>query len=139
MREPGTYSALVLAYIGDAVYELYTRQKVLFDNPNMPAYRLHRKNINYVNAKAQSEAMEVIEPLLTEEEHAIYKRGRNAKSATVPKNANLIDYRRATGFETLLGYLHLSGKHDRLSELMEAAFDNLDTNFNQEEETHGKK
>lgn len=128
MNNAGTYSALVLAYIGDAVYELYTRRRVLSDNPDMPAHKLHKKNIKYVNAAAQSNAMSTIEDLLTETEHAVYKRGRNAKSSTVPKNANLIDYRRATGFEALLGYLELSGQHERLSEIMEIAYNNSNTN-----------
>ena len=128
MNNAGTYSALVLAYIGDAVYELYTRRRVLSDNPDMPAHKLHKKNIKYVNAAAQRNAMSAIEDLLTETEHAVYKRGRNAKSSTVPKNANLIDYRRATGFEALLGYLELSGQHERLSEIMEIAYNNSNTN-----------
>lgn len=126
MKNAGTYSALVLAYIGDAVYELYTRRHVLSDHPDMPAHKLHKENVKHVKAAAQSNAMTAIEPLLTEEEYAVYKRGRNAKSATVPKNADLIDYRRATGFETLLGFLELSGMTDRLSELMEIAFNNSD-------------
>ena len=78
-----------------------------------------------VKAKAQSNAMTMIEPILNEQEYAVYKRGRNAKSATVPKNADVADYRRATGFEALLGYLHLSGKRDRLYEIMEIAIENI--------------
>lgn len=120
----GLYSPLVLAYIGDSVYEVFTRKKVLDNNPNLPAHRLHKENVTYVKAKAQSNAMEVIEPMLSDQELAIYKRGRNAKSATVPKNADLTDYRRATGFEALIGYLELSGQSERLLELMEVAFQN---------------
>lgn len=121
---PSVYPALVLAYIGDAVYEVFTRKKVLCMHPDMPAHKLHVQNVGYVKAKAQSNAMLVLEPILSEKELAIYKRGRNAKSATVPKNADLTDYRRATGFEALIGYLHLAGEEERLLELMEIAFQN---------------
>lgn len=119
------YSPLVLAYIGDSVYEVFTRKKVLCINPNMPAHKLHKENVKYVKAKAQSDAMERIEPMLSEQELAIYKRGRNAKSGTVPKNADLTEYRRATGFEALIGYLELSGQTERLLEIMETAFHNI--------------
>ncbi len=122
-EKAGLYSPLVLAYIGDSVYEVFTRKKVLEGNPNLPAHKLHKENVKYVKAKAQSNAMEKIEPMLQESELAIYKRGRNAKSATVPKNADLTDYRRATGFEALIGFLELSGQHERLVEIMEIAFD----------------
>ncbi|MBQ7985813.1 MAG: Mini-ribonuclease 3 [Clostridia bacterium] len=122
-EKAGLYPPLVLAYIGDSVYEVFTRKKLLKKNPNLPAHKLHKENVKYVKAKAQSDAMEKIEPILTEQELAIYKRGRNAKSATVPKNADLVDYRRATGFETLIGFLELSGQHERLLGIMEIAFD----------------
>ncbi len=123
-KNPSVYPALVLAYIGDAIYEVFTRKKILSEHPDMPAHKLHIINVGYVKAKAQSNAMTAIEPVLTEKELGIYKRGRNAKSATVPKNADLTDYRRATGFEALIGYLHLAGEEERLSELMEIAFNN---------------
>lgn len=123
-EKAGLYSPLVLAYIGDSVYEVFTRKKVLEENPNLPAHKLHKENVKYVKAKAQSDAMVKVEPVLTEQELAIYKRGRNAKSGTVPKNADLTDYRRATGFEALLGFLELSGQNERLLEIMEIAFDN---------------
>lgn len=123
-EKAGLYSPLVLAYIGDSVYEVFTRKKLLSQNPNLPAHKLHKENVKYVKAKAQSDAMERIEPILTEQELAIYKRGRNAKSGTVPKNADLTDYRRATGFEALIGFLELSGQNERLLEIMEIAFDN---------------
>ena len=119
---PSLHSPLVLAYIGDAVYEVFTREKILETNPNLPAHKLHKANVHYVRANAQSNAMAVIEPVLRDDELAIYKRGRNAKSGTVPKNADLTDYRRATGFEALIGYLHLKGDKDRLNEIMELAF-----------------
>ena len=122
-EKAGLYSPLVLAYIGDSVYEVFTRKKVLEENPNLPAHKLHKENVKYVKAEAQSNAMAKIEPILTESELAIYKRGRNAKSGTVPKNADLTDYRRATGFEALIGFLELSGQNERLLEIMEIAFD----------------
>ena len=123
---PSLYPALVLAYIGDAVYEVFTREKLLVLYPNMPAHKLHKANVHYVRAKAQSDAMAVIEPVLSEEELAVFKRGRNAKAGTVPKNADLVDYRRATGFEALIGYLHLKKDFIRLNEIMEIAFDSAE-------------
>lgn len=125
-KNPSLYPALVLAYIGDAVYEVFTREKLIEQNPDMPAYKLHKINVHYVRAKAQSNAMAAIEPILTESELAIYKRGRNAKAGTVPKNADLVDYRRATGFETLVGFLHLKRDTERLYEIMEIAFNNAE-------------
>lgn len=121
---PSLYSPLVLAYIGDSVYEVFTRKKLLGMNSDLPAHKLHKENIRYVNAAAQSVGTEAILPKLTETELSIYKRGRNAKSATVPKHADLADYRRATGFEALLGYLSLSGQTERLNDIMETAFEN---------------
>ena len=129
---PSLYPALVLAYIGDAVYEVFTREKLLLQNPDMPAHKLHRENVHLVRAKAQSNSMAAIEPLLTESELAVYKRGRNAKAGSVPKNADLIDYRRATGFEALVGYLHLSGNTDRLNEIMEIAYKNAQVTTQEE-------
>lgn len=129
-ENPSLYSPLVLAYIGDAVYEVYTRTQLLSMHPDMPAHKLHKENIRRVNAKAQSCGMAAIEPMLTEQELAVYKRGRNAKSATVPKHADLADYRRATGFEALLGYLSLSGQTDRLNDIMKTAFANAEETQN---------
>lgn len=124
MKNPLEYPPLVLAYIGDAIYEAYTRERILMQNPDMPAHKLHIENIKYVKAQAQSNSVSAIEPLLTEAEITVFKRGRNAKSKASPKNADILDYRRATGLEALFGYLHLSGKKDRLAELMKLAFDN---------------
>ena len=123
-KNPLEYSPLVLAYIGDAVYEEYTRERVLLQNPDMPAHKLHIENVKYVKAHAQSRSALALENMLTEQEEAVFKRGRNAKSATSPKNADILEYRRATGLEALFGYLHLSGQAERLSELMRVAFDN---------------
>ena len=123
-KRASEYSPLVLAYIGDAVYELYTRERVLEKNPNMPAHKLHIENIKYVKAEAQSSSVSAIENVLSEEEMTVFKRGRNAKSGTSPKNADIVAYRRATGLEALFGYLHLCGRDERLKELMGLAFDN---------------
>ena len=118
-KNPKLYSPLVLAYIGDGVYDLFVRREMVKRHPDMPAHKLHRETVKHVKAQAQSESMGHIEGLLTEEEEAVYKRGRNAKSATVPKNADVSAYRRATGFEALMGYLYLAGRTDRLEFLME--------------------
>ena len=116
------YSPLVLAYIGDAVYEAYVRCSIV-STGNMPVHKLHKAATGFVKAKAQSDLMEKILPLLTEKETAVFKRGRNAKSATSPKNADIVDYRRATGFEALVGYLYIAGKKDRLIELLDSCID----------------
>ena len=126
MKNPSQYSPLVLAYIGDAVYEVYTRERILSENPDMPAHKLHKENIKYVKAHAQSRSVLAVEKMLTEEEAAVFKRGRNAKSGTSPKNAEILEYRRATGLETLFGYLHLKGEKERLFELMKTAFENAE-------------
>ena len=105
---------LQLALIGDGAYELFIRDYIISNNTELSAHKIHREAINYVKAKSQSDIMHGIEDLLTEEESYIYKRGRNAKSATVPKNADVRDYRMATGFEALVGYLYLINDIERL-------------------------
>ncbi|MDQ0149791.1 Mini-ribonuclease 3 [Eubacterium multiforme] len=105
---------LQLALIGDGAYELFIRDYIISNNTELSAHKIHREAINYVKAKSQSDIMHEIEDLLTEEESYIYKRGRNAKSATVPKNADVRDYRMATGFEALVGYLYLINDMERL-------------------------
>lgn len=132
--KPNLYPSLVLAYIGDAVYEVYVRTRIILEHSDMPPHKLHKESIKHVKAHAQSNAIKVIEPLLSEEEEAVYKRGRNSKSATVPKNADVSDYRRSTGLEALFGYLYIKGETKRLEELMEIAYENSkDTEKNQEE------
>ena len=113
-------SPLVLAYIGDAVYEIVARFMVLSETGNAPVNKLNKKAQGIVNAKAQNDLYFNIENILTEEEMAVFKRGRNAKSFTTPKNGNLLDYRHATGLEALFGYLYLLGKTDRIVELFKA-------------------
>ncbi|NDL68206.1 ribonuclease III [Clostridiales bacterium F-3ap] len=115
-QDPRLYSPLVLAFIGDGVYDLVVRTRCL-EGGNRPVNELHKQAREQVKAAAQAERMALWEPHLTEEERAVYKRGRNAKSATVPKNARLMDYKNATGFEALLGYLYLKGSYARVLEL----------------------
>lgn len=130
-KKPCQYPALVLAYIGDSVYEVYVRTRLIAENPDLPAHRLHVLAIRRVKARAQSNSMLAVEPMLSEEEEAVYKRGRNAKSATIPKNADVADYRRATGFEALVGYLYLKGDQERMEKIMETAFANAaDSSYN---------
>ena len=114
-----TYSPLTLAYIGDGVYELVIRT-ILVKKGNCPVNQLHRKASSLVKAGTQSSMMEVIEPMLTEEEHSVYRRGRNAHSPTMAKHATMADYRRATGFEALMGYLYLKDDFSRIIDLVRA-------------------
>ena len=108
------YNPLVLAYIGDSVYELYVRT-LLVSHGSIQVAKLHKKAIAFVKAKSQAELLEeVIQSELTDDEKDIVRRGRNAKSGTVPKNAELVDYRMATGLEALFGYLYLIGNIERL-------------------------
>lgn len=120
---PALLSPLTLAYIGDAVYELYVRKRIICEHTDMPPHKLHLLSIRYVKANAQSNSINYLENELTDEEMAIYKRGRNAKSATIPKNADIADYRRATGFEALLGFLYLKNDSARLEYIMHSAYE----------------
>ena len=113
------YSPLTLAYIGDGVYELVIRT-ILVKKGNCPVNRLHKKASSLVKAGAQSAIMEVIEEKLTPEELSVYRRGRNAHSPTMAKHATMADYRRATGFEALMGYLYLKDDFSRIIELVRA-------------------
>lgn len=113
---PKQYSPLTLAYIGDAVYELFVRTYLIKD-ANFPVNRLHKEAIHLVNAKAQSDLYQKIKDILTEEEMQIYKRGRNTNSHP-PKNADMVDYKSATGVEALIGYLYLMGEDSRIAELL---------------------
>lgn len=121
---PSQLAALSLAYIGDVVYDIYIRTRMINEHPTMPAHKLHLKTVKYVKAHAQSNSIGAMEEFLNEEETAVYRRGRNAKSHTMPKNADMMDYRRATGFEALLGYVYLKGDEKRLDELMNIAYEN---------------
>lgn len=111
-----SYSPLTLAFLGDCVFELFVRE-YLVEKANRPAGELHTEKVKYVSAKAQANAYEIIESHLSEKEIAVYKRGRNAHTTHTPKNMTNAEYHKATGFESLFGYLHLSGNHDRAREL----------------------
>lgn len=119
-----TYSPLTLAYIGDAVYELVIRTMIV-EEGNAPVNKLHKRSSALVKAAAQAQLIHAIEPLLNEEELGIYKRGRNAKSYTTAKNASVIDYRTATGFEALMGWLYLKGDHQRMLELIRIGLEQM--------------
>ena len=118
--EAGEYSPLALAYIGDAVYELAIRTLVM-NRGNMQVNKMHKKTANLVKADAQAHFYLLLEEELTDAEKAAYRRGRNAKSFTMPKHATMKDYRMATGFEALMGYLYLSGKTERMVDLVALA------------------
>jgi ribonuclease-3 family protein len=111
---------LVLAYVGDAVYEVFIRT-FLISEGNVPVHVLHKRSINYVKAKAQSDIVHRIMADLTPEEHDVVRRGRNAKSGTIPKNADVTEYKYATGFEALVGYLYLKKDYDRLIMILKLA------------------
>ena len=112
-------SPLNLAYIGDSVMDLIVRTE-LVSAANEPVHVLHKKASAIVNAGNQSRMAGILEPLFTEEEAAVYRRGRNAKAATHAKNASIQDYRRATGLEAVFGYLYLKGDYARALELYQA-------------------
>lgn len=107
---------VVLAFLGDAVYTLLVREKLVLGNEGKTG-ELNRLASSLVSAHGQSDLLERVLPLLTEEEAAIYRRGRNAKKPTKSKNASVLDYVRSTGFEALVGYLYLTGRTDRIEEL----------------------
>ena len=117
MDSPKLLNPLVLAYQGDVVYELMVRRR-LIETTRLGVSALHRETVKRVCAHYQSQAMEILEPMLTQEELEVYKRGRNSHMGTVPKHAAIQDYRAATGLEALVGYLYLGGQDARLTELM---------------------
>ena len=115
--EATEYSPLALAYLGDAVYELAIRTFVM-NHGNTQVNKMHKKTAGLVKAEAQANFYKVLEEELTEEEKAVYRRGRNAKSVTMAKHATMKDYRMATGFEALMGYLYLTEQMERMAELL---------------------
>ena len=115
---------VVLAFVGDAVYSLYVRKRLALSGGGSAA-DFQRAASKIVSAEGQSAFLSVIEPLLTETETEIYKRGRNAKKATKSKNASAAAYNRSTGFEAVIGYLHLTGQNARLDELFSHSDDTL--------------
>lgn len=122
-----TYSPLTLAYIGDCVYDLIVKSLVI-NQGNKQVNKLHKETSRLVQASSQSKMMRKIQACLSEEECAVYKRGRNAKSVSPAKNQSITDYRRATGFEALLGYLYLEKEYKRMLDLVKIGLDSLEEN-----------
>ncbi len=120
-----TYSPLALAYIGDCVYDLIIKN-IMISKGNKQVNKLHKDTSALVQASTQSLMMRTMQEYLTEEEHAVYKRGRNAKSVSPAKNQSITDYRRATGFEALLGYLYLKKEWKRMVDLVKIGLDSLE-------------
>jgi len=121
------YSALGYAYLGDAVYERYVREYIMESRGNMPVEKYHVIATRFVCAAAQAKAVETLMETLSEEEEGVYRRGRNAKAHAAPKSSSPGEYRKATGFEALIGYLSINGREERVKELMKAAVDLLET------------
>ncbi|MBQ3057474.1 MAG: ribonuclease III [Clostridia bacterium] len=115
MENPNLLSPSVLAFVGDAVYGLMVRTALA--QINRPSGELHKLSVKIVNATAQAQAYKIIEPILSEKEISVFKRGRNFKTGNTPKNSSGGDYHTATGLETLFGFLYLSGEKDRLETL----------------------
>ena len=120
-----TYSPLALAYIGDCIFDLVIKSLVL-NQGNKQVQKLHKETSQIVQASSQSKMMRVIQEHLTEEEHAVYKRVRNSKTVTPAKNQSVTDYRRATGFESLIGYLYLKKEWKRMLELIKIGLAELE-------------
>ena len=125
------YSPLTLAYIGDGVYELVIRTLIV-EQANRSANELHKRATRYVKAESQAKMILALKDELTEEEADVFKRGRNAKPYTMAKNATRADYHKATGFEALMGYLYLTGREERMFQLIK-----LGMAFLEDEKTHG--
>lgn len=121
---PKQVNSLALAYIGDAIYEVYVRHHLL-SKGNVRPNQLHKLATKYVSAKAQATVLHELSKMefFSEEELAIIRRGRNAKSGTVPKNTDVQTYRYSTAFEALIGYLHLEKNADRLAEIIQTSFE----------------
>lgn len=117
IEEVNQMSPLTWAYVGDCVYELYIRTK-LVDTTKLKPHELHIKSVKYVKAKAQAETLKKLETILTEEEKEIVRRGRNTQTHHIAKNASMQDYMYATAFEALIGHLYLTKQDDRLFEIM---------------------
>ena len=125
--DAASYSPLVLAYIGDCVYDLAIKTMII-SRGNKQVHKLHEETSRFVQASTQSLMMRTMQEHLTEE-HAVYRRGRNAKSVSPAKNQSITDYRRATGFEALIGYLYLKKEYKRLMDLVKTGLDSLDEEY----------
>ncbi len=120
MENPLLLPPLSLAYLGDSVYEAFVRERVL-ERGLVKVNDLHKASMKYVRATAQAAILTALLPMLTEQEQDVVRRGRNAKGHAAPRSAEAADYAASTGFEALIGYLHLAGRSERLSEVLEAA------------------
>lgn len=116
-------SPLALAYVGDAIYELFIRTHMVA-RYNISPHELNKRTVAFVNAKAQAQMLHRLEDILTEDEADIVRRGRNTKASSVPRHTHPLQYRYATGFETLLGYLYIKGAYDRLLYILRLCLDN---------------
>lgn len=125
-KDANLISPVVLAYMGDSVYEIYIRKHVLLNNINFKVNDIHKAVVGYVRASAQAKALNAIMDDLTEDELKIFKRGRNQKTG-VPKNANVGEYRIATGFEALLGYLYIKNQDERLDFLIKKSIEAIES------------
>ena len=119
-QDPKLLSPLTLAFVGDGVYELLVRRNVV-EGGNMPTKKLNARKVELVRASAQAAVYDELEPMLTDREREILRRGRNAHTGSVPKNAQMADYRKATGLEALFGFLYLEGDDTRLQDLFQEA------------------
>lgn len=119
-QEVMSLSPLIMAFIGDSVYDLFIRTHIAVKG-NRPINKIHKECVQYVKASSQSEILKKLYDIFDEEEKDIIRRGRNVKSATIPKHAGIEEYRLATAFEALLGYLYLLGRYDRLDEILNYA------------------
>ena len=124
--DPLSMPALTLAYLGDTIFDLYVRT-YLAETRRLKMHALHLEAARCVCARGQAQAYRCIEPLLTDEEQAAFRRGRNAHSGTVPKHADVLEYRVATGLESLLGHLYLKGEDARIGELMQRILDQFES------------
>ena len=119
-QDPKLLSPLTLAFVGDGVYELLVRRNVV-EGGNMPTKKLNARKVELVRASAQAAVYDELEPMLTDREREILRRGRNAHTGSVPKNAQMADYRKATGLEALFGFLYLEGDDKRLQDFFQEA------------------
>ena len=133
--DPKMSSPLVLAYIGDCVFDLIIKLMVT-GKGNRQVHKLHEETSRYVQASAQSYMMRNIQEKRDEEEHGVYRRGRNARSVSPAKNQSITDYRRATGFEALIGYLYLTGRYERLTELVTVGLKSMEQKEAEEDGNH---
>ena len=120
-KDPAEVTPLALAYLGDNVYELVNRYTAVMEH-DLKARELHRICSGRANANSQARYAHILEPLLTEEEHAVFLRGRNAEVKTAAKNAGIREYHLATGLEAVIGYLAMKGEYARLTELLKTAW-----------------